>query len=159
MNVDLYEKLWMAMAALIIAVFITLTGVSTFAYGIRPPSHVETIEPAAVMGDPRFQQPGATIRPDGSVEARIVALKFVFLPDTLRVPAGRPVTFRITSLDVTHGFQIAGTNANAMVMPGYVSQFTYTFERPGEYLVVCNEFCGDNHHAMHARVIVEEAAP
>ena len=37
-----------------------------------------------------------------------------------------------------------------MVIPGYVSEFTTVFERPGEYLIVCNEYCGLSHHVMHA---------
>ncbi len=80
-------------------------------------------------------------------------------PAEIHVPAGRPVTFRMTSADVTHGFLIVGTNANTMLVPGYVSQFTTTFRQPGEYLIVCNEYCGLSHHLMSARLIVEEARP
>lgn len=158
MNVSSYEKLWMWAAGVIIAVFLVTIGIATFAYGIRPPSHVETIDPRRVFADPRFESRGVTINPDGSVRVTMVAMMYSFLPDTVRVPAGRPVTFRLTSADVIHGFQVAGTNANTMVVPGYVSQFTTTFERPGVYLVTCNEFCGTGHHLMHARVVVEEAA-
>ena len=75
----------------------------------------------------------------------------------MHVPVGHPVTFRITSMDVTHGFEIAGTNANTMVVPGYISQFTYTFREPGEHLVVCNEYCGVGHHTMQGKVIVDPA--
>ena len=79
---------------------------------------------------------------------------FSFLPNEIRVPAGRPVTFRMTSPDVVHGFQIVGTNGNAMVIPGYVSQFTTVFDEPGEYLIVCNEYCGLGHHFMQGKLIV-----
>jgi len=75
------------------------------------------------------------------------------------IPAGQRVTFRMTSTDVTHGFLIVGTNANTMLVPGYVSQFTTVFQRPGEYLIVCNEYCGLGHHLMSAKLIVEEAKP
>jgi len=74
----------------------------------------------------------------------------------VRVPAGEPITFRMTSPDVIHGFQVVGTNANAMVVPGYITQFTTTFHQPGEYLVVCNEYCGLSHPLMQARLLVEE---
>jgi cytochrome c oxidase subunit 2 len=33
---------------------------------------------------------------------------------------------------------------------------TTTFRRPGEYLIVCNEYCGLAHHLMQAKVVVEE---
>jgi cytochrome c oxidase subunit 2 len=144
-------------AAAIIVVFLTMVGISALAYGIRPPSHIETVDPAQVMSDPRFATQGVSTTPDGRVHATMVAGMFFWLPAEVRVPAGRPVTFRLTSLDVTHGFAISGTNVNTMVVPGYVSQLTYTFERPGEYLIVCNEYCGLGHHAMSGKVIVEAA--
>ena len=78
------------------------------------------------------------------------------VPSGKSLPVGVPVTFRLTSPDVIHGFQIVGTNANAMVIPGYVSQLTVTFDEPGEYLVVCNEYCGLSHHLMQSRILVEE---
>ena len=82
---------------------------------------------------------------------------FTFRPDPVTVPFGAPVTFRVTSPDVIHGFQIVGTNANATIIPGYVSQFTVTFPEPGEYLIVCNEYCGLAHHLMQGTVNVEGA--
>ena len=35
------------------------------------------------------------------------------------------------------------------------AEFTMTFPEPGEYLIVCNEYCGISHHLMQARLIVE----
>lgn len=158
MNVDLYERIWMWMAAVIIAIFISVVGVSTYMYGVQPPSHVETIDPARIFQDPRFAKLGEPITlPDGTIEVRIVAAMFTFVPNEVHVPAGRPIRFRLTSADVTHGFLVTGTNANAMLLPGYVTQFTMAFPRPGDYLVVCHEFCGAGHHAMFGRFIVEEA--
>ncbi len=40
-----------------------------------------------------------------------------------------------------------------MVVPGYVSQFTTQFPA-GEYLVVCNEYCGVGHHMMSGKLKV-----
>jgi cytochrome c oxidase subunit 2 len=132
-------------------------GVSTVAYGLHPPSHVETIDPTKVFSDPRFSKVGEpVILPDGTIEVQMVALMFAFAPNEIRVPAGRPVRFRMTSVDVTHGFMIAGTNANTMLVPGYISQFTTVFGKPGDYLIVCHEFCGNGHHVMSGRVIVED---
>ena len=73
MNVNFYEKLWMWFAAAIIVVFITFVGITTFAYGVRPPSHIETVDPTQVMSDPRFAQQGVTANADGSVTATLVA--------------------------------------------------------------------------------------
>jgi len=157
MKIDLYERIWMWAAALMIVLFMTIIGVSTFAQGQHPPSHVETIDPSKVFSDPRFSKIGQpTPLPDGTIEVQMAAIMFSFVPNEIHVPAHRPIRFRLTSADVTHGFLIAGTNANAMLVPGYISQFTTVFNRPGDYLVVCHEFCGNGHHVMSGRIIVED---
>ena len=155
MKVDLYEKIWMWLAAGLIAAFL---GAIVFAAGsqaMRPPSHVETIDPATVYDAPGFSDPGLVEEADGRLVVSIVAQVFIFDPDEIEVPARRPITFRITSTDVIHGFDIVGTNANAMVIPGYVTEFTISFE-PGEYLIACHEYCGLLHHDMQGMLIVEE---
>jgi cytochrome c oxidase subunit 2 len=155
MNIDFYEKIWMWAAALVVVVFMAFVGVSTFAQSIHPPSHVETIDPTKVFQDARFSRLGIpTELPDGTIEVQMAALMFSFVPNEVRVPAGRRIRFRMTSVDVTHGFLVSGTNANTMLVPGYISQFTTIFNTPGDYLVVCQEFCGNGHHAMHARILV-----
>ena len=156
MNVAFYEKIWMWAAGLLIVAFLTTLVAGLAGGALQPPSHVETINPRAVDADARFATPGVQIE-DGRVTVTVVARLFAFTPDEIRAPVNRPVTFRITSPDVTHGFQIVATNANTMVVPGYVSQFTTTFAAPGEYLIVCNEYCGLNHHGMYAKLIVEGA--
>ena len=158
MNIDVYERLWMWAAGVVIALFVAVIGISTAAYGLHPPSHVETIDPSKVFTDPRFSKLGdPQVMPDGTIEVTMVATMFMFAPNEVRVPAGRRIRFRLTSIDVTHGFLISGTNANAMLVPGYISQFTTVFPRAGDYLIVCHEFCGNGHHAMSGRIIVEDA--
>jgi cytochrome c oxidase subunit 2 len=157
MKVELYEKIWMWAGGVLIIVFIGSIVATAVGRAVHPPSHVETIDPATVRAHAEFGSPGVLPRPDGGVQVAALAQIWAFLPAEIRVPAGRPVTFRVTSPDILHGFQIVGTNVNMMVAPGYVSQVTTTFERPGEYLVVCNEYCGLGHHLMAGKVIVEGA--
>lgn len=154
MNVPFYEKLWMWASGALIVAFVATIVVGVAGNALAPPSHVETIDPTNVWKDARFARHGAMIDEHG-VTVVVVTMMFAFEPAELRVPAGRPVTFRLTSADVTHGFQIVGTNGNTMVVPGYISQFTTVFREPGEYLIVCNEYCGLGHHVMSAKLIVE----
>jgi cytochrome c oxidase subunit 2 len=49
---------------------------------------------------------------------------------------------------------IVGTPVNMMVVPGQISKLTVRFDRPGEYLIVCHEYCGSGHHVMSGKVIV-----
>jgi cytochrome c oxidase subunit 2 len=158
-SVDAYERFWMWIAGLLITVFLGAILLTTGLQAVHPPSHIETIDPTTLADDREFGKPGVAVREDGSAVVVVVAQLFSFSPDPIEVPLGKPVTFRLTSADVIHGFEIVGTNANAMVVPGYVSQFTVTFERAGEYVIACNEFCGVGHHMMTGKVVVKKALP
>jgi cytochrome c oxidase subunit 2 len=155
MQVELYERIWMWAAAALIVLFLGAIFVTAGVQAVQPPSHLETLDPTMLGTHPEFGTPVATTRPDGSVVVPVVAGMFAFMPDPIEVPAHVPVTFRITSADVIHGFGVVGTNANAMAIPGYVSQFTVTFSTPGEYPIACNEYCGLLHHAMVGKLIVQ----
>ncbi len=155
MHVELYERIWMWAATALIGLFVGTIVVTVAVQAIEPPSHVETVDPATLATHPEFGRPAVTTRQDGSIVVPVVTSMYAFAPDPIEVPAHVPVTFRITSADVMHGFQIVGTNANAMAVPGYVSQFTVTFARTGEYTLACNEYCGLMHHAMVAKVVVK----
>jgi len=157
MKVHVYEKFWMWLSGGLIVAFVAAIVSTSVVQAVQPPSHIETIDPTTIRTDPRFSTPGVTTAADGSQQVVVVSQMFAFVPMEIRVTAGRPVTFRLTSTDVLHGFQIVRSNANSMVVPGYVSQFTVTFDEPGEYLIVCNEFCGLGHHIMQGKLIVEEA--
>jgi cytochrome c oxidase subunit 2 len=156
MKVDVYERAWMWIAGVLIVAFLCAILVAAGVQAVRPPSHVETINPEEVYDSEDFSSTGVEVRPDGSVLVTMIAEVFFFDPSDVVVPAGKPVTFRVTSTDVIHGLEIVGTNANAMVIPGYVSEFTVTFHEPGEYLMVCHEYCGSLHHEMQGVVTVEE---
>ncbi len=157
MNVAFYERIWMWAAAALLTLFLGTIVMTAASDADRPPSHMETIDPQNLANDREFSHPGVKVQPDGSVIVSIVAQMFSFSPDPIEVPANTPVTFRITSGDVVHGFEVVGTNANAMAIPGYVSQFTVTF-KPGEYTIGCNEYCGILHHTMVGKLVVKEQA-
>ncbi|MBV6430181.1 MAG: hypothetical protein IANPNBLG_00285 [Bryobacteraceae bacterium] len=70
----------------------------------------------------------------------------------VRIPANRLVEFRVTSLDVNHGFGVyspGGTLlAQTQAMPGYVNRLRLRLRNPGRYPVLCMELCGMEHHSM-----------
>ena len=153
MKVELYERIWMWAAGGLVLCFVAAILLTTTLQAIQPPSHLETIDPTTVGSSPEFGNPGVRLT-SGGVTVVVLASMFSFSPNPIEVPAHVPVTFRLTSPDVIHGFEVAGTNANAMAIPGYVSQFTVTFDRPGEYVIACNEYCGIGHHIMTGKLIV-----
>jgi cytochrome c oxidase subunit 2 len=153
MKVDLYERIWMYAAGGMLVLFFASLANGAVSEGRHPPSHVETIDPAGVMKDPRFQTQGVKVDSEGRVHAWVVGLMFTWLPADLTLPADTPVTFHLTAIDVIHGYQIVRSNGQTMVMPGYISQFTTQFDA-GEYLVACNEYCGLGHHNMASKITV-----
>ena len=64
------------------------------------------------------------------------------------------MTFYLTSRDVLHAFQVENTTINAELIPGEIATLRYTFDEPGVYRTVCNEYCGFGHHNMLGRVRV-----
>ena len=157
MQVERYERYWMWAATGMLALFTGAIVATAVAGSAHPPSHIETVDPETLDVAGEFASPGVVTGPGGRVTVVMRAELYVFRPTVVRIPAGRPVTFRITSADVLHGFQVVGTNVNLTVAPGYVSEVTTTFDTPGEYLVVCNEYCGLAHHLMQGSIVVEPA--
>ena len=155
MTIAFYERIWMWGATALIGLFLGAIFVTAVAQAVEPPGHLETVDPVTIPSHPEFGQPAIVTKPDGSVVVPVVAGMFSFTPDPIEVPAHVPVTFRLTSPDIIHGFQVVGTNANAMAIPGYVTQFTVTFPTPGEYPIACNEYCGLMHHSMVGKLVVK----
>jgi cytochrome c oxidase subunit 2 len=78
-------------------------------------------------------------------------------------PVNTPVAFRVTSGDVNHGLGIYNSElrllAQTQAMPGYTNELVYTFKQPGEYQLMCLEYCGLVHHAMISTFTVEAQTP
>ena len=123
--------------------------------GFVPPSHIQSIDPTKVSETPPFDKPGLRKISTGSYELYYVAHVFSFSPQHVEVPLGAHVTFYITSADVEHGFSVPETSINTMVTPGWVSSLSYTFRKPGKFLLVCNEYCGADHQLMAGDIEVK----
>lgn len=148
MHIHKYEKIWLWSGAICLSLFLLIVGVSAFAMGNQPPSHMETIDPEKVVITPPFDKPGFTKVGEKEYEAVMLAQAFTYTPSKMSVPKGSTVHFKVTSTDVVHGFEIPATNVNMMITPGYVSEISYTFDKPGKYLILCNEYCGAGHQVM-----------
>ena len=77
---------------------------------------------------------------------------------TVTVPAGTLIEFRVTTLDVNHGFSLYAPDghlvAQTQAMPGYLNRLRVTLDEPGTYTVLCLEFCGMGHHRMRGVIEV-----
>lgn len=159
LKIHSYEKAFLIVSAAMLVVFMGALVYASVGMGIHLPSRADEIPPGEVTTTPPFDEPGVREVEPGRWEAVVIGRAWGYEPSEIRVPVGVPVTFRVTSTDIVHGFYIENTRVNLMLLPGQVSEITYTFREPGEHLLICHEYCGVGHHAMYGRVIAEEASP
>jgi len=155
MHMHRYERIWLIFGGATLIAFLAVLAVQTFALGLAPPSDLgqACLDSPGELAPP-YNKPGVYKVSDNEYDVVMVAFAFGFQPGTIEVPAGAKINFKATSKDVVHGIQIPGTNANMMVMPGHANTVSHTFKEPGEYLIICNEYCGIGHQAMMGKVIV-----
>ena len=74
--------------------------------------------------------------------------------DTHKIPVGKKVVFNLHTKDVNHGFGVVDQSGRLLfqmqAMPGYINKVAFVFDEPGQYRVLCMEFCGVGHHDMNA---------
>lgn len=157
MHVDKFEGAFMWLSGVMLVLFAGAVVVSVFGMGIHLPGHrVEQIAPSEIDSDPGFSQPGPhEIRP-GVYEVYIIAQAWQFTPSEIELPVGSKVTFYLTSRDVIHGFDVFNTDINIMVVPGQISEVSYTFTKAGAYPFYCHEYCGAGHHTMTGTITIVE---
>ena len=150
------ESRWVALMFGVLGVMMAVVVVTGVTHALHPPSNVETIDPTTLHLKGEFVESnlGTAIEADGSATVRIIAEQYSFAPECTVVPIDTPVKFRLTSPDVIHGFLLPATNVNTMIVPGFVAEVRTTFSRAGVYRMPCNEYCGNGHHGMWARVNV-----
>jgi cytochrome c oxidase subunit 2 len=157
MEVHRFEKLWLALSLVLIVSFVGTITYGSVNEGIKMVDDSGgTVDPDDLSGT-EFEDPGVRQVGENEYEVYVVARQFLFNPgtsDPIVVPADSTVTFHVTSADVVHGFNLAGTNLNTMVIPGQVATVTTEFEEPRTYGIVCHEYCGSGHHTMEGQIEV-----
>jgi cytochrome c oxidase subunit 2 len=72
----------------------------------------------------------------------------------LYLPKGRPVVFKLRSLDVIHSFFVPEFSQKLDAVPGITTTLRVTPTRLGTYPAECTELCGAGHSLMRATVRV-----
>jgi len=157
-QIDNLEKKWLYIATGMIGLFVAAMAVTAVVLNVNPPSHIETVDSASLHLGTEFAEDklGVQAAPlaDGTIQVKLVAGRYGFFPREIKLPAGQKVQFRLASIDVLHGAHIPMTNLSTMIVPGYVSEITTVFPKPGEYPLLCNEYCGMGHDHMWSKVTV-----
>jgi cytochrome c oxidase subunit 2 len=161
MEIHAYEKLWLALSLVLIVGFVATVTYGAVGAGVAMVDDSGgTVDPGSIGEHPQFSEPGVYVDGDGDYHVYVVSRQFLFEPGTnepIVVPAGERVTFHVTAADVIHGFEVVGTNANTMAIPGQVADITVVFEAENEYGLLCNEYCGAGHHVMEGTIRVVPA--
>lgn len=94
-----------------------------------------------------------SIVPDN--ELRILAYNWEFDKEEYRVTVGETKDLKLENKQSIHSALIIGLDEEIDLVEGEV--ITYTFDKPGEYEIICNIACGIGHDDMRATLIVEAA--
>lgn len=159
MHIHKFERFWIKLSFVMIAFFIATVVFGFVALNLKVIGGTATIDPQNLQNTP-FGKPGmreVTENGKTTYEVYVKTFQFAFQPGTAEpivVPADTRITFYITSSDVLHGFEVAGTNVNTMSIPGHVAKLTTKFPEVREYGIICNEYCGPAHHIMEGKIKV-----
>ncbi len=156
-HIDEYERRWLTAATVMLGVFFATLVAGMLIFGVRPTGQGGFVDPQN-LDQTMFAEPGLRHMGDNRYEAVVMAQTWFFQPAQMTVPEGAEVTFHVTSRDVIHGFMIEHHNVNFEVVPGHIAEAQVHFNEPGEYKMLCSQYCGRAHQNMYATIIVEPAS-
>lgn len=84
----------------------------------------------------------------------VVAKKFVFVPNEIRVRTGEAVVLMLSAPEVPMGFSVPGLALRADVVPGKVTALRLTADKAGSFAFLCDVFCGTGHEEMSGVLVV-----
>lgn len=95
---------------------------------------------------------------DAQAEPRIievVARRFSFEPARIEVAQGERVKIVVKSLDGVHGIEIKKFKVNQKIpRGGEPVTVEFVAGSPGEFPILCSEYCGKDHDDMRGMLIV-----
>lgn len=106
-----------------------------------------------------------SVAPPGAYEIQVTGKKWLWefeYPNgntsvgDLYVPVNEPVRLVMTSTDVIHSFFVPAFRVKHDVVPNRYTTVWFEATEPGEYQVLCAEYCGTSHSEMYAKVIAVE---
>ena len=110
MHIHAYEKLWLALALILILLLIGSVTYGAVGPGVAMVTDSENqIDAGGLDEDERFSEPRVEQVGENHYEAYVVAYQFAFEPTPIVVPEDSRVTLYVTSRDVVHGFEVVGT--------------------------------------------------
>jgi len=89
---------------------------------------------------------------------KIHASRFEFSPNHITLKQNETATLELTSSDFTHGFSLPGLNVRTDILPGQITRLTITAQQSGDFIFLCDNFCGEGHEKMQGKLTVIAAS-
>ena len=86
----------------------------------------------------------------------ITAKKFEFTPNEITLKKGEPVILRLTTTDRVHGFMSKPLKVDTDIPPGKTTDVAVTPDTTGDFMIICDHYCGTGHGGMNMKVTVVE---
>lgn len=163
--IERVELLWVAIALVwAITMFIMMPywhvygkqNLSNEAYRTTPEHYGKKVQAMIDQYTVRKETPREypVVHPPAGADVYLLARLWEWYP-MLELEKGRTYRLHISSMDWQHGFSLQPENINLQVVPGYETVITITPDKAGEFTIVCNEYCGINHHNMVGKIYVK----
>ena len=93
------------------------------------------------------------VHPPAGSDVYLIARLWQWWP-MIELEEGKTYRLHLSSMDFLHGFSLQPENINIEVHPNYEHVITVTPTHAGTYSIICNEYCGINHHTMASHLYV-----
>lgn len=159
------ESIWLGVAGIwSLGIFGWMAGFTQFGdqnpvgdtYEVTPEQFQERVQ--AYMDEAEDGEEGI-IPPDD--EVFIAGGRFFWDGLPVELEVGREYDLHLGSYDVQHGFSVRPEHSlsqqiNLQIFPDREWVVPMTFEEPGTYRVICNEYCGAGHNGMQGYFVVRD---
>jgi len=99
---------------------------------------------------------GCSSPPQNGVRTiNIVAKRYAFQPETVRIRLGETVILHVTTPDVQHGFRVTALDLHESVQPNVPADIVLHATRAGHFRIDCDIKCGKGHDEMTGKIVIE----
>jgi len=110
---------------------------------------------AGLAGLAALAMGGATVLAQAKPRViKVSARRFTYTPGVIALKRGEPVTLELTTEDVFMGFNVPDFNVRSDIVPGKTMTLTFTPDKTGTFIFLCDVFCGDGHETMSGKFVV-----
>jgi cytochrome c oxidase subunit II len=109
---------------------------------------------AMISGSESGWSPRLVLAAERPKVIEIKAKKYEFSPSQITLEKDAPVVLRLSSEDRAHGFFIKSLGVDVDIKPGQFTDVAITPAATGDYVVICDQYCGLGHGNMKMKLSV-----